>query len=347
MPAARHTLRNVLLTLIAAVAVSLTLWMTLPPEAPAPAVGVPPPPPAGSLPVVAGLGGDFRLPSTRGGDLALQELRGKVVLLNFGFTHCPDVCPLVLTRMAAALRELERQGTDLSRVQPLFVTFDPERDTLDHLREYAAFFHPALVALRGDAEQTAAVTRQYKVLHLKQDTGSASGYVFQHSDFVYVIDPAGRVRLLVGSRDPEAALVEAVKRLLRDADREPRAAAPAPALTVSGGWARAMPPNVRTTAGYLEIANNGVRDDLLLGARIEGVRVAEVHEMVRDGDGMVMRHREEIAVPAGGRLSLAPGGLHLMLIEAAQPLQAGGVLQGVLRFRDAGEVPVRLDVRAP
>ena len=76
------------------------------------------------------------------------------------------------------------------------------------------------MALRGDDEQTAAVTRQYKVIYMKQDSGSKSGYVFQHTDFVYVIDTVGRVRLLVGSKDPDAALVESVKRLLRDSEKD-------------------------------------------------------------------------------------------------------------------------------
>lgn len=218
----RHTLRNAGLALLAVIAVSITYWMTLPPAPPPPpgATGALPPPAAGSLPVVSGLGGDFSLPSTNGTELALADLRGKVVLLNFGFTHCPDICPLVLTRMSAALRELEAQGADMARVQSVFVTFDPERDSLDHLREYVAYFHPSIIGLRGDATQTADLARQYKVIYLKQDAGSASGYAFQHSDFIYVIDTVGRVRLLVGSKDPEVAIVEAVKRLLRDSKKD-------------------------------------------------------------------------------------------------------------------------------
>ncbi len=213
-PPRRHTLRNVLLTLLAVLGVSLAMWASVPP-APVASDG-PPPPPANSLPVVAGLGGEFRLPATTGQDLALSSLRGKVVLLNFGFTQCPDVCPTTLTRLGKVLRELADDGVDMRRVQPLFVTFDPERDSLPHLREYVAYFHPSLIGLRGDQDQTAALARQYKVIYLKQDTGSAGGYVFQHSDFVYVIDGWGRVRLLVGGKDPDVALFEAVKRLLRE-----------------------------------------------------------------------------------------------------------------------------------
>ena len=211
----RHTLRNAVLVLLAVLGVSLAMWASVPPAPPV-VDGGPPPPPANSLPVVAGLGGDFRLPATTGGELALSGLKGKVVLLNFGFTQCPDVCPTTLTRLGNVLRALADEGVDVQRVQPLFVTFDPERDSLAHLREYVAYFHPSLVGLRGDAAQTAAIAKQYKVVYLRQDTGSAGGYVFQHSDFVYVIDTWGRVRLLVGGKDPDAALAESVKRLLRE-----------------------------------------------------------------------------------------------------------------------------------
>jgi protein SCO1/2 len=210
----RRTLRTVLLALLAVVLLSLGLWMTVPPLPPT-APGEAPPAPANSLPVV-GIGGDFSLPATRDGELALSSLRGKVVLLNFGFTHCPDVCPAVLLRMGGVLRELEKEGIDATRVQPLFVTFDPERDTLPHLAEYLAYFHPALIGLRGDEAQTRELARRYKVIYLKQDTQSAGGYVFQHSDYIYVIDTWGRVRLLIGSGDPDTALVMAVKRLLNE-----------------------------------------------------------------------------------------------------------------------------------
>lgn len=123
-------------------------------------------------------------------------------------------------------------------------------------------------------------------------------------------------------------------------------AAAAPAIHLQGGWARAMPPVTKTTAGYVTVMNHGDADDVLLGARVDGIRVVEIHEMVRDGDTLRMQRRESVAVPAGGSVQLAPGGLHLMLIDAQQPLAAGGRLEGVLRFRDAGEVKVTLDLRA-
>lgn len=117
-----------------------------------------------------------------------------------------------------------------------------------------------------------------------------------------------------------------------------------PALSVSGAWVRAVPPVSKNSAGYLVIENSGAQD-VLLGAAVEGARVTEIHEMVRSGDGMAMRRRTELAVPAAGRVELAPGGLHLMLIDLQRPLQAGEKRGAVLRFRNAGDVNVVLDVR--
>lgn len=132
----------------------------------------------------------------------------------------------------------------------------------------------------------------------------------------------------------------------------PPAAAKAPAaaaatIRVSEAWARALPPSVKTTAGYLVVENRGSTDDVLLGACIDGVEVAELHEMAHANGSMVMRHLESINVPAGGRVALAPGGLHLMLIGLQQPLRVGDRLTGLLHFRSAGDVPVTLEVRSP
>lgn len=117
------------------------------------------------------------------------------------------------------------------------------------------------------------------------------------------------------------------------------------ALKISSAWVRAVPPVSKNSAGYLLIENPGATADVLLGASVAKARVTEIHEMVRDGDTMVMRHREEIPVPANGSAVLAPGGLHLMLIDLQQPLVVGEKLDAVLRFRNAGEVKVVMEVR--
>jgi protein SCO1 len=122
----------------------------------------------------------------------LEDWRGKAVVLFFGFTHCPDVCPTTLADVAAALKTL---GPDSARVQVLFVTVDPERDTPQALAAYVGAFDPGFLALRGDAAATQRVAKEFKIYYEKRPQGA--GYTVDHSAQSYVIDPQGRLRLMV------------------------------------------------------------------------------------------------------------------------------------------------------
>lgn len=127
-----------------------------------------------------------------------------------------------------------------------------------------------------------------------------------------------------------------------------QAGGPGAGLAVTDGWVRALPPVARNSSAYLRIENSGEEADELIGARVAGVRVTEMHEMRRDADGNLSMHRRTaVTVPAGGVVSLAPGGLHLMLIDLQSPLKAGETREAVLRFRRSGEMRVVLEVRAP
>jgi protein SCO1/2 len=152
---------------------------------------------AAALPVNTRMGGDFVLPSTRDVPLDTRQLRGKVVLLNFGFASCPDVCPMVLARLREVMTEL---GADAAQTQVVFVSFDPARDSLAYLKDYLAHFHPDIIGVTGTEAAIAAVARQYGVVYMMEDTGSAAGYGFAHSDYIYLLDTQGRVRQLYDGR---------------------------------------------------------------------------------------------------------------------------------------------------
>jgi protein SCO1/2 len=135
-------------------------------------------------------GRDFRLQDPDGRTRSLADFRGKYVLLFFGFTHCPDVCPTALTRAKEVKRLL---GADGERLQVVFVSVDPERDTAALLREYTAAFDPSFLGLRGDAEATKKTAAEFKVFYEKVPTGAS--YTVNHSAFTYVFDAQGRLRL--------------------------------------------------------------------------------------------------------------------------------------------------------
>ena len=162
------------------------------------------------LPVLYTLGGDFRLESTRGGALSLSDLEGELVLLNFGFTGCPDVCPTALARMRDVLGLL---GDRRLLVKPLFVTLDPEVDTLDRIGPYVGFFDSAFIGLTGTPEQVARAAEVFKVYYERVPIASTAGYTINHSSHIYLIDSEGRVRATFGEGIPVAEIANAVRRL--------------------------------------------------------------------------------------------------------------------------------------
>jgi protein SCO1 len=158
-------------------------------------------------------GAEFRLPDQTGRTRTLAEFRGKVVVLFFGFTRCPEVCPTTLSDLALTRKRL---GPDGERVQVLFVTIDPERDSAEMLAQYVPAFDPSFIALRGDAQQTASVAREFKVSYQKVPGNAADHYTFDHTADTFVIDPAGRPRLKVPYGQGPDTLAKIIREVLAD-----------------------------------------------------------------------------------------------------------------------------------
>ncbi len=152
---------------------------------------------------------DFHLIDHNGKPRSLGDFRGKVVVLFFGYTHCPDVCPTTLAGLAQTLRLL---GKDAGRVQVLFVTIDPERDTRELLAKFVPAFDPSFLGLYGDAQATAEAAGNFRVDYQKHIT--KAGYTMDHSTFSYLIDAEGKLRLLAGDREPADWLAQDIRLLL-------------------------------------------------------------------------------------------------------------------------------------
>lgn len=136
-------------------------------------------------------GGDFTLQSADG-PVALRDFRGKVVLLYFGYTYCPDICPTSLAATAEGLKELTPD--ELARVAVILVSVDPKRDTPARLKEYARFFHPTIVGVTGTPEEIAAVAKRYGVFYAEQKVATAGdGYVVDHSADTYLVAVDGKL----------------------------------------------------------------------------------------------------------------------------------------------------------
>jgi len=159
-----------------------------------------------------GYGGDFHLQGPDGRMHTQKDFAGKIVVLTFGFTHCPDVCPISLAALAQALAAL---GEERARVQGVFVTVDPERDTPALLARYVSAFEPSFLGLAGDAAATREVTRAFKVFYQKVP-GANGDYTMDHSTGYYVVDSKGRTRLMFRYGLAPADMAYDIRELLRE-----------------------------------------------------------------------------------------------------------------------------------
>lgn len=156
------------------------------------------------------LGGDFSLVDQDGQPFHLQQVRGKVVLLFFGYTYCPDICPTELSQMSVVLNGLEE---DAERVQGIFVSVDPERDKPQVLKRYLAYFNETLVGLTGTSESIKRVAEQYHA-RFKKHHYASGGYAMDHSASLYVLDQEGTLSTVVPYGLPPLHVINVVKHLL-------------------------------------------------------------------------------------------------------------------------------------
>ena len=156
----------------------------------------------------------FELTDHTGARRTLEDFRGKVVTVFFGFTQCPDVCPGTLIEMKEVMALL---GEDADRVQTLFITVDPERDTPEVLAAYVPAFDPRFLGLYGDPDEIARVARGYRVFYEKVPGSSPENYQINHTAASYVIDPQGELRLFVKHGSGAEALAHDIRLLLEQA----------------------------------------------------------------------------------------------------------------------------------
>lgn len=154
----------------------------------------------------------FSLTDHTGKPRTLQDFRGKLTVVFFGYTQCPDVCPTTMAKMATVMKELGPASKD---VQVLFITLDPERDTQELLNAYVPAFHPSFIGLRGDAEAIARTAKEFKLFYSKTPSGDdPKNYTVDHMTASYVFDREGRVRLLVRHEAEPGAIASDLRQLL-------------------------------------------------------------------------------------------------------------------------------------
>jgi protein SCO1/2 len=159
----------------------------------------------------ASFGKSLELTDHNGQRRTLADFKGKVITLFFGFTHCPDVCPTTLNEMAVVMKEL---GADAARVQVLFVSVDPERDTAEVLKNYVPVFNPSFLGLTGSSDEVARAAKEFKIFYQKQKL-QGGAYTMDHSAGTYILDTEGRLRLFAQYGAGAPALLHDIRQLLK------------------------------------------------------------------------------------------------------------------------------------
>jgi protein SCO1/2 len=157
------------------------------------------------------IGGDFML--HHGDDeVRLSDYHGRVVLIFFGYTSCPDICPATMASIAAALKKLS--GDELSKLQVLFISVDPERDTADDLDKFTEYFHPSILGITGSKQEIDRVVKQYGSTYRRVKSDSALGYLVDHSSAIYLVSTEGKLINMLPGSEPVEELVSTVRDLI-------------------------------------------------------------------------------------------------------------------------------------
>lgn len=295
---------------------------------------------------------------------------GKLALLFFGFTHCPDVCPVHLANLAAVLRDMPSAAR--RRIDVVFVSADPDRDTPERLREWLDAFDHDFVGLRAPLEQVNAVLEALGTVPAQHGEPDASGdYGVGHPAQIFAFGPAGPARVVYPFGTRQVDWAHDLPRLLADTAGAPASTArlPAGGAPMSAGVATragsapsiggasssgAVPPGVSELAWvplppadgpaalYLTLRNPGSRPDALVGAATRAAGRVEMHRQEHGAGGSTMMHAvTQIPVPARDSTRLAPGGYHLMLRDLARTLVVGDTLTVALTFRSGATARTR------
>lgn len=196
--------------LIVLVLASATLWLTGIPGLSqtgqeATPVGI-------AVPAGASIGGEFHLVDDHGRPVSEADYRGRWMLVYFGYTFCPDVCPTTLQTMASALDKLGKPAAE--KIAPLFITVDPARDTAPVLARYLQQFDPRLIGLTGSPDEIATAARAYRVYYAKETPKDGTPYTMDHSSFIYLMNPQGKFAALFGPETTAGELAVGIEQKL-------------------------------------------------------------------------------------------------------------------------------------
>jgi protein SCO1/2 len=280
-----------------------------------------------------------------------RETDGKIALLFFGYTFCPDICPMHMATLSTAMRELEPEVREQVRV--VFVSVDPERDTQERLDQWLTAFDSSFVGVRGTLEDVSQALAFYRYPS-PETSGEEVGYTVGHPALVYAFTPDNLGRAMYGVETPKAVWVHDLNLMawhqweptsLEDPSPPADEGLASEKVIASVGSLQVLdayvprPPAGGTAALYLMLRNTGAVSDTLLGFDTEASRGTSLHDMeISDGVMRMVPIAGGLALPAGETVQLSPGGRHGMLEGLVMELEPGSGVDLTLRFARAGEL---------
>jgi len=285
---------------------------------------------------------DFTLTAHTGKPTRLRDFQGKLVLLYFGYTFCPGICPTTLAEIAQALHTLGPHEAE--KVQVLMISVDPERDTPDRLAAYLTAFNPAFLGLTGTPDEIATTAASYGIYYKKYEGTTANSYLVDHTSMVIAVDAQGIVQLLFPFGTPAQAMADDLAALLHTAVSAPDG----PQIQVENTWGRALPKVVTAGEFYMVIRNRGNQFDKLVGGHSPACGMTELFEGYQTPLGaMGMRPVSAgfIEIPPMGLVELKAGGLHIMCMDKKQDFTSGIYFPLTLAFEKSGEITVQVSIR--
>jgi protein SCO1/2 len=294
-------------------------------------------------------GGPFSLVDHTGKAVTDQDYLGEYMLLTFGYTHCPDVCPTSLQNMANTLDLL---GSVAESVRPIFVTIDPKRDTVEVLAGYVPLFHPRMVGLTGTPRQVHEAAAAYQAHYTTFEYQGE--YLVDHTAQTYLTGPDGYFLKDFAYGTSAEDMAAEILHIVSDREVAANEAGQAPGSThmsaprdlhIEHPWARASIGAGKAGAAYLTIVNHGKEVERLLAAATPVAERAALHTHLMEEGVMKMRPLQAIEVAPGEPTVLEPGGIHIMLTGLQRPLTEGETFPLTLIFQAAGSIEVDVIVQ--
>jgi len=298
--------------------------------------------------------GDVAFTDHNGQPFGTKELLGKWSILFFGFTNCPDICPTTMHTMKQVKEKVQKAG-EWQNFQVVMVSVDPERDTNERLKDYVPYFDPEFIGLSASIEHTTEFAKNLGILFIKDEPAADGNYDVDHGAALILVNPQGQYSGLFSGPHKAEEISRDLITLAQSGYQANESLAsttvPVPtqdkqsSLTFSNAWIRPAPPGANSMSAYFNLRNDTKQEIVIVDAQSEAFNMTMIHETVIEDDIASMNHLDNLTIPSGGSITLAPLGKHMMLVGPKTPLSEGDSATVTLIDKNGQHYSVSIEVK--